>query len=166
MITSNNKRKKLLKLPIFNVQGVMFDAELIPHIEKAEKGDFDSSRLLAECFLFGDDDHPLRLYKSGVVVKKNTDIARYFSQKVLNVIKIDFTVTPKIQVRELLIMAQIEAEAGYYEDSKKYYMKAINFMTKKIPPEEWDFNIFMLFRYTMYHFQIITEEQYEFNLIK
>lgn len=37
-------------------------------------------------------------------------------------------------------------------------------MMKNVPPEEWNFNIFKLFRYTMYHFGIITAEQYEFDL--
>lgn len=114
------KLKKSNKKPfsIYNFEGVMFDAELIPHIEKAEKGDFDSLRLLSECFLYGDDTHPLRLYESGVKVKANTEIACYYNQEVLKMIQGGFSVAPHVYAHELAMRASIEAESGNYEESK------------------------------------------------
>jgi hypothetical protein len=75
-----------------------------------------------------------------------------------------FKVPPHVYAHELVTRALIEGETGDYEQAKEYYMKAIKHLVKKVPPEEWDFWTFRLFRYSMLHSGAINPEQYEFPI--
>lgn len=166
MVSSKEKNNKVtskpMRSPIWSVEGVMFDAELIPHLSKAENGNCDSARMLAESFLYGHDETVLRVYRSGIRVKPNTDIARYYSQIALELHEKEKVNSPNSYAVDLGIRAIIEAQSGHYEVSKKYYLKAIKQLFNNVPPEQWDFGIFINFRFTMLNFGIIHPEQYEF----
>lgn len=154
-------KAKVKKSPIWKTKGVMYDAALLPYIKKAEHGDCTSIRILAACFFSSSGTFVLEKFFVGLRVKPNYEIARYYGNQIIEMHEKGTIDDKNLYVYDLKIIACIEAESGNYEKSQQYFIRAAHYMANELPAEEWDYDVFRLMNFSLYHFGYITKEEFE-----
>ena len=119
----------------------MLDAELLPLIEKANNGCFDSQVELANAFTHGEG------------AKINDSLAAKYEEMIF-----DATDNNLAKLAILWNIAIREKDAGEYEAMQQHFHTVINFMQENIPMKEWDFSLFaMMEEFTQLRDDILIE---------
>lgn len=161
MESKKTRKRTFTKKDILKTQGVLFDVELLSIIEKAEKGDCTAMRILAGKFFSNTGAFVLEKFSIDLWAKPNLEIARYYGEQIIKMHEQGTIDDADLYVYDLKIMACIEGEDRNYEKSQSYFIRATHYMANELPPDKWDYDIFRLMHYSLYHFGYITKEEFE-----
>ncbi|MFK7979266.1 MAG: hypothetical protein AB8G86_04755 [Saprospiraceae bacterium] len=120
----------LLKNSLNNAENAyLLDIDLLPFVEKAENGCFDSQVHLLEAFTFG------------YGVKKNKALEEKYGKMVY-----ENTDDDSVKLAILWNLANRAYDYGNYEEMEIRFNEVIKFMQNNIPMDEWTFELFELMK--------------------
>ena len=119
LIDSKNKTK--------STEPFMMDSELLPLLEKAKNGCFESQVILADAFSHGNG------------AKQDENLASEYEQMIF-----ENTQDVDIKLGVLWNRAMKEKNARNYKVMIENFNKVIDFMQENIPMQEWDFTLFAM----------------------